>query len=75
MSPTPVEADALHEAMEYRLRDLPKPDVRQVALMRREGYTNHEIAEALQCGERSVERKLNLVRKRREAAIEDPVYC
>jgi RNA polymerase sigma factor (sigma-70 family) len=71
--PTPVEADALNEALEYRLRDLPEPDLRQVALMKLEGHTNHEIAEALQCGERSVERKLNLIRKRWDAAIEDPV--
>ena len=71
--PTPAEAAALNEALERRLRDLPEPDLRQVALMKLEGYTNHEIAEALECGERSVERKLNLIRKRWEAAIEDPV--
>jgi RNA polymerase sigma factor (sigma-70 family) len=71
--PTPAEAAALNEALERRLGDLPEPDLRQVALMKLEGYTNHEIAEALRCGERSVERKLNLIRKRWEAAIEDPV--
>ena len=41
--------------------------------MKLEGYTNHEIAEAMMCSERSVERKLNLIRKRWEAVIEDPV--
>ena len=71
--PTPAVAAVLNEALEQRLRDLPEPDLRQVALMKLEGYTNHEIAEALKCGERSVERKLNLIRKRWEAAIEDPV--
>jgi RNA polymerase sigma factor (sigma-70 family) len=71
--PTPAEAAALNEALERRLRSLPEPDLRQVALMKLEGYTNHEIAEALKCGDRSVERKLNLIRKRWEAAIEDPV--
>jgi RNA polymerase sigma factor (sigma-70 family) len=70
--PTPAEADALNEALERRLRDLPEPDLRQVALLKLEGSTNREIAEALQCGERSVERKLNLIRKRWEAAGEDP---
>ena len=70
--PTPLEADVLNEALEQRLRDLPEPDLRQVALMKLEGDTNQEIAEALQCGERSVERKLNLIRKRWEAVIEDP---
>ena len=43
-----------------------------MALMRLEGSTNREIAEALECGERSVERKLNLIRKRWEAAGKDP---
>jgi RNA polymerase sigma factor (sigma-70 family) len=71
--PTPAEAAVLNEALERRLRDLPEPDLRQVALMRLEGYTNREIAEALQCGERSLERKLNLIRKRWEAGIDDPV--
>jgi RNA polymerase sigma factor (sigma-70 family) len=71
--PTPAEAAALNEALERRLQDLPEPDLRQVALMKLEGYTNHEIAKALRCGERSVERKLNLIRKRWEAAMEDPV--
>ena len=70
--PTPAEAAALNEALERRLRDLPEPDLRQVALMKLEGYTNREIAEALRCGERSLERKLNLIRKRWEAALEDP---
>ncbi len=41
--------------------------------MKQEGYSNHEIAEAFRCGERSVERKLNLIRKRWDAALEDPV--
>jgi DNA-directed RNA polymerase specialized sigma24 family protein len=71
--PTPAEVVALNEALERRLRDLPEPDLRQVALMKLEGYTNREIAEALKCGERSLERKLNLIRKRWKAGIDDPV--
>jgi len=69
--PTPAEAAALNEALERRLRDLPEPDLRQVALRKLEGYTNSEIAVALECSLRSVERKLSLVRKRWETAIED----
>ena len=76
--PTPAEADVLNEALERRLQDLDKPDVRKlelrkVALMKLEGYTNQEIATALKCGNRTVERKLALIRKRWEAAIEDAV--
>jgi RNA polymerase sigma factor (sigma-70 family) len=64
--PTPAEAAALNEVLERRLQDLPEPDLRQVAVMKLEGYTNHEIAEAMKCSERSVERKLNLIRRRWE---------
>jgi RNA polymerase sigma factor (sigma-70 family) len=70
--PTPAEAALLNEALQRRLQALPEPDLRQVALMKLEGSTNHEIAEALKCGQRSVERKLNLIRKRWQAVGEDP---
>jgi DNA-directed RNA polymerase specialized sigma24 family protein len=69
--PTPAEAAALNEALERRLRDLREPELRQVAIMSLEGYTNREMAAALRCSERSVERKLSLIRKRWEATIED----
>jgi RNA polymerase sigma factor (sigma-70 family) len=70
--PTPAEAAALNEALERRLRALPEEDVRQVALMKLEGYTNHEIAAVLGCAKRTVERQLNLIRKRWGAGGEDP---
>jgi RNA polymerase sigma factor (sigma-70 family) len=71
VEPTPAEAAALNEALERRLRDLPEPDLRQVAVMKLEGYSNREIAKAIKYGERSVERKLNLIRKRWEAVGKD----
>jgi RNA polymerase sigma factor (sigma-70 family) len=71
VEPTPAEAAALNEELERRLRVLPEPDLRQVALMKLEGYTNPEIAEAMECSERSVERKSNLIRKRWEVVSED----
>jgi DNA-directed RNA polymerase specialized sigma24 family protein len=67
---TPEDAAALNEALERRLRGLPERDLRQVALMTLEGYTNSEIAEAMEWSPRSVERKLNRIRKRREAGSE-----
>jgi RNA polymerase sigma factor (sigma-70 family) len=68
--PTPEEAVLLNEALEQRLRTLPEPDLRQVAQMKLEGYVNGEIADKLKCSERGVERKMNLIRKRWEAAVE-----
>ncbi len=62
--PTPAEAAVLNEELHRRLSALPEP-LRQVALWKLEGYTNDEIAapERLNCTERTVERKLQLIRK------------
>jgi RNA polymerase sigma factor (sigma-70 family) len=71
VEPTPAEADALNEALQRRLQTLPEKDLRRVAEMKLDGYTNREISEALQYGERTIERKLRLIRERWEAASED----
>jgi DNA-directed RNA polymerase specialized sigma24 family protein len=44
------------------LKRLPTDELRNVALWRMAGYSNVEIAEKLGCVERTVERKLNLIR-------------
>jgi DNA-directed RNA polymerase specialized sigma24 family protein len=63
--PTPEEAVELAEGVERLLRALPNPILRQVALWKLEGYTSEEIAAAdkLDCAERTVERKLRLIRE------------
>jgi DNA-directed RNA polymerase specialized sigma24 family protein len=43
--------------------------LRQVALLRMEGYSNEQVAERLGCGLRSVERKLALIRKAWEREV------
>jgi DNA-directed RNA polymerase specialized sigma24 family protein len=70
MSNTWSRWEILTDAMERRLRDLPEPDLCQVALMKLEGHTNREVAETLACSERSAERKLNSICKRWEAGGE-----
>jgi RNA polymerase sigma factor (sigma-70 family) len=60
--PSPAEAALLNEALERRLESLADPELRQIALWRLEGYSNREIAEQLDCTERSVERKLERIR-------------
>jgi DNA-directed RNA polymerase specialized sigma24 family protein len=61
--PTPEFAAMLAEEFELRLGRLNDPTLRQVALERLEGYSNDEIAERLGCVTRTVERKLELIRR------------
>ena len=63
-SPSPAEAALLNEALERRLGVLAEPGLRQIALWRLEGYTNREIADRLDCTERSVERRLERIRSK-----------
>ena len=62
--PSPAEAAVLNEALERRLASLADPELRQIALARLEGFTNREIADQLDCTERSVERKLGRIRSK-----------
>jgi DNA-directed RNA polymerase specialized sigma24 family protein len=72
--PTSDEAAALAEAFEHRLAALPDEVLRAVALKKLEGFSNREIAQQLGCAERSVERKLNLIRHlwERDADEDEP---
>jgi DNA-directed RNA polymerase specialized sigma24 family protein len=64
-APTPAEAAILAEDLGRRLQALPE-ELRRIALLKLEGYTNAEIAgeRLLDCAERTVERKLNLIRQK-----------
>jgi DNA-directed RNA polymerase specialized sigma24 family protein len=58
---TPDEEVLLRDCYEYYLGRLPEP-VREVARLHLAGLSNGEIAEKLDCVERTVERKLALLR-------------
>ena len=62
--PTPDEAVALAEALEQRIRSLGDPLLMQIALKKLEGYANKEIAEELDYTERTIERKLGMIRRK-----------
>ncbi len=62
--PTPEEAAEFGEAVRQLLDALPNPQIRQVVLWKLEGYTNKEIADKLDVVERTIERKLSLVREK-----------
>jgi DNA-directed RNA polymerase specialized sigma24 family protein len=61
--PGPELAAALIDEIRRRFADLPDESLRLVALRRMEGYSNAEIAAELDCSPRSVERKLDLIRR------------
>jgi DNA-directed RNA polymerase specialized sigma24 family protein len=63
IEPTPEFAALIAEEIRARLDQLGDDTLRQVALWRMEGYSNEEIAAKLGCVTRSVERKLNVIRR------------
>lgn len=62
--PTPETAALLAEACEQKLAALDDEMLRQIALLKMEGYTNDEIANQLGCVTRTVERKLERIRRK-----------
>ncbi len=71
LEPTPDEALALAECFQDRMNLLPDDLLREIALKKLEGYSNREIAEQVGCAERSVERKLNLIRRHWQLSAEE----
>jgi DNA-directed RNA polymerase specialized sigma24 family protein len=61
--PPPEFAVMVADECRQRLDGLRDDSLRQIALMRMEGYTNDEIASRLDCGLRTVSRKLELIRR------------
>jgi RNA polymerase sigma factor (sigma-70 family) len=68
--PSPAEAALLNEALERRIQMLGEPELREIALLKLEGYTNAEIAAQLDCTLRTVERKLERIRSYWQTAQE-----
>jgi RNA polymerase sigma factor (sigma-70 family) len=62
--PSPEVAALLADETRRLFESLSDDSLRQVARLRLEGYSNEEIADTLDCGLRTVERKLAVVRKR-----------
>ncbi len=62
--PTPSFAAEVSEALNDRLDRLADHDLRQIALGKLEGYSNRELAERMGMSLATIERKLNLIRKK-----------
>jgi DNA-directed RNA polymerase specialized sigma24 family protein len=60
--PTPAFAALVADECQRLLRLLGDDQLRTLALLKLEGYTHEEIARRLECGVRTVERKLGIIR-------------
>jgi DNA-directed RNA polymerase specialized sigma24 family protein len=65
--PTPEFAAQVVDEYRRLFGSLADESLRVVALLKLEGHNNEEIARSLDCGLRTVERKLEVIRKRWEA--------
>ena len=61
--PTPEFARQVFEETDHLYHVLPDDNLRQIALLKMEGLTNREVADQLGCVERTVERRLKLIRQ------------
>jgi DNA-directed RNA polymerase specialized sigma24 family protein len=62
--PTPEFAAMVTDEYRRLFCSLADESLRVVALLKLEGHSNEEIARSLDCGLRTVERKLEVIRKR-----------
>jgi RNA polymerase sigma factor (sigma-70 family) len=62
--PTPEMAMILEESVERLLAHLGVGQLREIAVTKLEGYSNAEIAEQFGCSERTIERRLHLIREK-----------
>jgi DNA-directed RNA polymerase specialized sigma24 family protein len=62
--PTPEFAAMMAEQCRRLLSGLSDPELQALAVAKMQGYTNREIAEQRECSVRTVERRLDLIRKK-----------
>jgi RNA polymerase sigma factor (sigma-70 family) len=69
--PTPEDAAEAAEQLRLLLDSLEDDSLRRIALAKLEGYSNEEIAGVLGVGLRTIERRLNLIRKTWEETVRE----
>jgi len=62
--PTPEFAAEFVETCEFLFQSLDDPALQQVVTLRLEGYTDADVADRLKCSRRTVQRRLEVVRRR-----------
>ena len=61
--PTPAFAAEVADMSEYLMSLLPEPDLKRLVLLKLEGHTNEDVAEMLKVTRRTVQRKLERIRR------------
>ncbi len=61
--PTPAFAAEVADMSEYLMSLLPEPDLKRLVLLKLEGHTNEDVAEILKVTRRTVQRKLERIRR------------
>ena len=62
--PSPEMALMMHETVEQLFSHLGVGPLREIAVAKLEGYSNLEIARRLDCSQRTIERRLHLIREK-----------
>jgi RNA polymerase sigma factor (sigma-70 family) len=62
--PTPEMALMMEESFERLIGHLGVGHLREIAVAKLEGFSNAEIAQRLECSERTIERRLHLIREK-----------
>lgn len=62
--PTPEMVHMMTESFEQLISHLGDGQLREIAVGRMEGFSNAELAQRLECSERTIERRLNLIREK-----------
>ncbi|WP_148075430.1 ECF-type sigma factor [Bythopirellula goksoeyrii] len=70
--PSPEMVLMMQESVEQLFSHLGVGQIRDLAVAKLEGYTNAEIAQRLGCSERTIERRLNLIREKCQQELVDP---
>lgn len=70
--PTPEMALMMEESVEHFFSLLGVGQLRDLAVAKLEGYSNAEIAQQLGCSERTIERRLHLIREKFQQETTEP---
>ena len=70
--PSPEMVLMMAESFERLLAHLGDGQLREIAVGKLEGFSNGELAERLDCSERTIERRLHLIREKCQQELLDP---